>query len=252
MVEFINCNISNHNLAEDEVYSLFSSPSAENLVCWYKNLEGYHLLSMPKAHHLWTANKIKTSADIINKHEFDLYKKEHRDLAMLYLNRDKIAHEQHNWYGMEPSFWNHQLVCLLVQKQAVVNNKGQIVGSFGQAMKILDANWLKSLTISLGIFDEFYKNPAKMRFGFNMLNEDNVAVSNREAECLFYTLRGKSAKAIANQLDLSPKTVEFYLEQLKHKFNCINKSQLIEKAISLGYFDRIPESLVFSKNKRNN
>jgi DNA-binding CsgD family transcriptional regulator len=40
---------------------------------------------------------------------------------------------------------------------------------------------------------------------------------------------GKTAKASAQQLGLSPRTVESYLETVKHKFNVSNKSDLIEK-----------------------
>lgn len=39
---------------------------------------------------------------------------------------------------------------------------------------------------------------------------------------------------IARILLISPRTVENYIEQLKIKFNCNSKSELIDKAISSG------------------
>lgn len=65
-------------------------------------------------------------------------------------------------------------------------------------------------------------------------------LSIRESECLFYLLRGFTAKGIAKMLTLSPKTIEYYIEQLKIKLKCNNKVELIEKAIHLGFVINIP------------
>lgn len=56
-------------------------------------------------------------------------------------------------------------------------------------------------------------------------------LSKREAECLYFLLRGNTAKNIANILRLSPRTVEHYLENVKMKFNVRTKTELIEKTI---------------------
>jgi DNA-binding NarL/FixJ family response regulator len=42
-------------------------------------------------------------------------------------------------------------------------------------------------------------------------------VFRREVECLSYLSLGKSAKEIAKTLELSPRSVEFYLSNLKQK-----------------------------------
>lgn len=68
--------------------------------------------------------------------------------------------------------------------------------------------------------------------------------STREAECLFFILRGKSSKMIANILNISAKTVEYYVEQLKLKLSCRNKSELIEKSLAQGYLYLLPETLI--------
>lgn len=69
---------------------------------------------------------------------------------------------------------------------------------------------------------------------------EDIHLTARESECLFYLLRGKTAKATALLLAISPKTVEYHLEQLKRKFHCANKSMLIEKAMALGFLCSIP------------
>ena len=82
----------------------------------------------------------------------------------------------------------------------------------------------------------------------------DVRLTGRETECLFFILRGKSSKAIARFLNVSVKTIEYYIEQLKTKMNCSNKSELIEKSIFKGYLNILPNSLINNQliNKMKN
>lgn len=68
----------------------------------------------------------------------------------------------------------------------------------------------------------------------------DIKLSKRQSECLYYLLRGKSAVAIAKILKLSPKTVEYYIDEIKNKMRCRNKAELIEKAIDNGYIEFNP------------
>ena len=65
-------------------------------------------------------------------------------------------------------------------------------------------------------------------------------VSEREAQVLFYLVRGYSAKMIAATLNLSPRTVEGHCTNLKDKFNATSKPDLINKAFELGYHLILP------------
>lgn len=69
-----------------------------------------------------------------------------------------------------------------------------------------------------------------------LLNEyyPNTTISEREMQCLFYTAGGRTAKEIAKLLDLSPRTVEHYIENLKSKFDCTTKVQLRNKLVPGG------------------
>jgi DNA-binding CsgD family transcriptional regulator len=73
---------------------------------------------------------------------------------------------------------------------------------------------------------------------------DKNLLTKRESECLFYLLRGKSGREIAMLLDLSTRTIEEYLNNIKDKFKCCTKGQLIEKALSMGFYYLIPESIL--------
>ena len=52
-----------------------------------------------------------------------------------------------------------------------------------------------------------------------------------------------SAKEAGEKLDLSKRTIEFYLENIKNKLNCQKKSELIAMAIQNGYMNLIPDRL---------
>ncbi|HBD7144029.1 TPA: helix-turn-helix transcriptional regulator [Legionella pneumophila] len=71
-----------------------------------------------------------------------------------------------------------------------------------------------------------------------------IKLTNKQSECLFYLLRGKSMKEIAFILNRSPRTIEDHVNLLKCKFNCVTKSQLIDKAFQFGFGQIIPPTLL--------
>ncbi len=74
-----------------------------------------------------------------------------------------------------------------------------------------------------------------------------IELTPREAQCLFFFLRGKSVKLIARYLHISPRTIENYMENLKYKFGASNKFDLFDKAIQAGFMNVIPEGLFSSQ-----
>lgn len=55
-----------------------------------------------------------------------------------------------------------------------------------------------------------------------------IVFSRREHECLVSLAKGKTIKEIASNLNLSPRTIEFYVSNAKKKVGCNYKNQLIE------------------------
>lgn len=51
-------------------------------------------------------------------------------------------------------------------------------------------------------------------------------LSQRERQCLKLLLLQKSAKETAAELNLSPRTIEFYFENIKNKLTCNNKNEV--------------------------
>jgi len=52
--------------------------------------------------------------------------------------------------------------------------------------------------------------------------------TKREAECMVWLLRGKTIVSIASLLKISPRTVESYIKNMKEKFACQTKFELID------------------------
>src|SRR3990167_36398 len=71
-----------------------------------------------------------------------------------------------------------------------------------------------------------------------------LSLTPRQQECLFFLIRGKTAKGIAETLNVSPRTIEDHIEQLKGVFNCQTKYELIEKTIACGCMSLLPPSLM--------
>lgn len=78
--------------------------------------------------------------------------------------------------------------------------------------------------------------PKKCQVIFNNINS---FISKRELECLYNLLQGKSAKESARILNLSHRTVETHLENIKARFGILNRSQIIElaKTLSFNFFN---------------
>jgi PAS domain S-box-containing protein len=68
-------------------------------------------------------------------------------------------------------------------------------------------------------------------------------LTKREAQCLLCLAGGNSAKETGKMLDISPRTVEYFLNRLKIRFNCASRSQLISKAIECRFLDGIKPML---------
>lgn len=56
-------------------------------------------------------------------------------------------------------------------------------------------------------------------------------LSKRESECIFYILRGMTTKQMADVMNLSPRTVEGYLLNIRNKLDCKNRYEIISTVL---------------------
>ena|SRR3990167_2187787 len=58
-----------------------------------------------------------------------------------------------------------------------------------------------------------------------------VYLTKREAECMFWLVQDCTIIETACNMALSPRTVEFYVKNIKQKLQCKNKKKLVEKIL---------------------
>ena len=68
---------------------------------------------------------------------------------------------------------------------------------------------------------------------------EDIYFTKREAECMVQLLRGKSVRAAAETLKLSPRTVEFYLKNMKKKLKCRTKYELIDLVLGSEFVNNV-------------
>lgn len=134
---------------------------------------------------------------------------------------------------------------LLGQKYLIKNERDEIIGVVAHFDEITHYPIFDFLHL-FGVFDNSrYKFNLNQQISYHIEDSyPDIPLTERESECLFFVLRGKITKEIAKILKISPRTVETYFDNIKTKLRCDNKSQVIEKSISLGYMHIIPKGLI--------
>lgn len=71
------------------------------------------------------------------------------------------------------------------------------------------------------------------RFYVAEIDHEAVYFTYRESECLSYILKSYSIRQTADVMGLSPRTIEFYLKNMRVKLGLNSKTDLLEKANEL-------------------
>src|SRR3990167_7824615 len=182
----------------------------------------------------------KTLDEIIGKTDWDI-KCEAAKFSECFREQDLKTKEKNLTILDIHRYADGKIWAFYVTKGALYDPQGHYVGVACQKLPLAEHLLIKILTF-------FRKNEYKDYALSYVLSPfpNSVPLTSRQGECLYYMLRGKTAKQIASILAISPRTVTDYIEHIKYKFNCHTKPELIDKAISLGLFHYIPESLIFN------
>ena|SRR5690606_13452014 len=65
-------------------------------------------------------------------------------------------------------------------------------------------------------------------------HDDRPVLSLREREVLVLIARGLSAKEVAQRTNLSPRTVEHHVENIRNKLRARNRAHIVSKALAYG------------------
>jgi len=144
------------------------------------------------------------------------------------------------------TYSDNQIKAMLTIKKPYYDVEEKVSGVFCQSNDLTE-KLINNILYHLMKLD-FGKKP-KLNASYQVSNqpiqnEQTVELTQRESEILFYLLRGLSAKRSGIILDLSHRTVEKYIERIKHKFKCSTKDELILKCSQNTWMNTIPESLL--------
>ncbi|MEO8400352.1 MAG: LuxR C-terminal-related transcriptional regulator [Gammaproteobacteria bacterium] len=108
------------------------------------------------------------------------------------------------------------------------NDDNEVIGVFGCSL-MLDSQPISEALChiaKLGLLDAKGFATKNTLPGFQI---NGCYLSQREKECLYFCVRGKTASETAKALGLSKRTIETYLANIKIKLDIPSKSDLIEK-----------------------
>lgn len=173
--------------------------------------------------------------EIIGKSDFDM---PWHTKADQYIEEDQLALKG------KSQFLLHSLPRLdgsallhFCHKTPLYNDKRKVIGVGGVGFELTFENY-KNIYSTLGL--------AGLHFS-NFMTQDqskqteyiykNISFTKRQAQIISFWLQGYSAKVTANKLNLTKRTIEFYLTRIKEKLECKNKQELIKKSFELGFID---------------
>lgn len=130
---------------------------------------------------------------------------------------------------------------IMAEKIPIKNTENEITGVFSQLIDVSEIDMFK-FYLKLHSFDTKWLGTSKKPACY-LLTEtySPLPLTEKQENCLFYLIRGKTIKEIAKALLISPRTVECHVDAIKTKLNCYNKSAIIEKAIDMGFLFYIPK-----------
>lgn len=67
--------------------------------------------------------------------------------------------------------------------------------------------------------------PKRTKYFFN--DEESLYLTQREADCIYHMCKGLTIKETAEELLLSPRSIEFYLKRIKERFGIQYKKDLL-------------------------
>jgi len=166
---------------------------------------------------LFDVSKVESAGSLIDNCRQVIKTKETKIFEELNLRNDGLAQQflsiKSPWYDQHDNIVG---VCGF----SIVLGKHPLADSLSTIARLGLLNSLNSLNSDTPPVSQ---NNARMH---------DLRLSKREAECLRLTIKGCTAKKIARMLDLSHRTIEEYLTNIKIKMGVKSKSELIEMAVS--------------------
>lgn len=160
--------------------------------------------------HYFNALNTKTAQALL-KNDQRVMKKE-----QLQIFEEEIIHRSNN----------NAIYQLLSIKMPWYNNQNKVIGMFGCSIILGIDSLADSLALIAKIGLITSKENLSSYIGFE---KNGMYLSKQQIKCAKFLLSGMSFKEMALQMQLSPRTVECYIDNMKSKLRCRNKTELIIK-----------------------
>lgn len=154
-------------------------------------------------------------------------------IAKAYQHSDKLTLENGFYQGIEPLLIDGEIKTAIVQKSVLRDDNNQITGLMG-FVHLIDSSPLSSYS------SDAPEIPLAAKTAKHWFN----GISMREFDVMYYLVRGHSAIDIAERLDLSKRTVDYYINSAKARFRARSKAELIHGLIQKGFAFFVPQSLM--------
>lgn len=129
---------------------------------------------------------------------------------------------------------------LLGHKKLIVSDN-EIIGTIANFIDVTNNG---IIDVGRLLFNKEKKLQRKKMTFLIQNRHDYHGLTKKEQECLFFLIRGCSYAEISKRLHIAITTIQTHIEHIKHKLQVGNKSQVIEKAMALGFLSVIPETLL--------
>lgn len=224
----------------------------QSITQYWEQLPGYFAMKDLEGNYL-TCNdnlaaimKLKSPKQIMGLSDYDLPD---------YSEQDHVIHQKNDVLALSgktvqcihrsSSPYDGSLYNLI--KKPLINNEKVIVGVLYHCTQLVQSEFMNQLFVN---DKKIYTNTEKPQAYYIGTTENPFNLSTRELECLFFTLRSLTAKQIADQLSLSKRSIEFYLDNIKNKMGCATKTELICLGIINGYAKYIPPRILQNNNSK--
>jgi DNA-binding CsgD family transcriptional regulator len=168
---------------------------------YVKNTEGLYLWCNEKQAQVLSLQERNL---ILGKSVYDLCDSSTADF-LEYNDALTINAREEKQFVERACFNNGQKVTVVSAKKPLINKEGEVIGIFGSSFMIPQMSDEEKISLLI-----------------------QQGLAPKEAQSLFYFVNGETSKEIARRFDLSFRTIEKYLENVKIKLNIFNRAQLFE------------------------
>lgn len=138
----------------------------------------------------------------------------------------------------------NDVVGILAIKKPLLDHKDNICAVLVQGFPLKKSD-LNKLTRNVVDIAGSPKRVTKSINNTYEIKEDiDFGLTQKEFECFFYLLRGKSTTEISSILYRSARTIETHIESIKNKLGLTKRSELFDFAYAHGLINIIPHTLV--------